>query len=425
MTNNLVNSKDFEEEGKKIRADFPLLNRLNIAYLDNSATTQKPVQVLKAVDEYYEARNANPFRGVYQLSNDATEAYENARKKVAKFINAESACEIVFTRNASESINLVAYSMADGYFDQDDEIIVSIAEHHSDFLPWQQAARMSGAKIVFWECDEEGNFTEESLRELVTDKTKLIAITQVSNVFGRINDVKTFAKIAHEVGARIFVDGAQSVPHIPVDVRELDIDFLAFSGHKMLAPMGIGVLYGKEEILEDMPPFMYGGEMIESVNREGATFAEVPHKFEAGTVNVGDAVGLAAAIDYYNDIGFDTIMRRERALTDYAFELIKDIKGIEIIGGKNADSHEGIITFRVEGVHPHDVASIMDSGNVAVRAGHHCAQPLLKYLYDLKEEKPSGGISTTRASIAFYNSKEDIDQFADILSKVRSEMGYE
>lgn len=421
---NISEDKDFELDSNRIRRHFPLINNRNIAYLDNGATTQKPMQVLEAMNNYYENNNANPFRGVYELSVDATDAYERARARVAKFINAKTE-EIVFTRNASESINLVAYSLGIKGISEGDEIVVSIAEHHSNFLPWLQVAKRTGAKVVFWECDEEGNFDIETLKSLVNEKTKLVAITQVSNVIGKINDVKSFAKVARSVGAKILVDGAQSVPHMPVDVKDLDCDFLVFSGHKMLSPMGIGVLYGKLEHLEEMDPFLYGGEMIETVTRTGATYAEVPHKFEAGTVNVGDAVGLEAAIDYIDTIGFDTIMKRERALTQYAFELIRDIEGIEIIGSQEATEHEGIITFRVKGVHPHDVASIFDTKGVAVRAGHHCAQPLLQHLYDLKDEKPTGGISTTRVSISFYNNVEDIERFAKALSEIRGEMGYE
>ena len=284
-----------KEEDKKIRDDFPLLNNRDIVYMDNAATTQKPVEVIDSWKRYYENYNANPFRGVYGLSVDATEVYEDARKAVAGFIGADSYCEIVFTRNASESINLLSTSLCEYILQPGDEIIVSIAEHHSNFLPWQQAAKRYGAKVVFFECEEDGEFKKEKLEELITGRTRILAITHLSNVLGRINDVKTFAEICHKNHVLISVDGAQSVPHIPVNVKELDVDFLQFSGHKMLAPMGIGVLYGKEELLNAMPPYMYGGEMIETVTRDGATYAELPHKFEAGTVNVGGAAALAAA----------------------------------------------------------------------------------------------------------------------------------
>lgn len=415
--------KNIKSEDEEIRKDFPLLNKRDVVYFDNAATTQKPEQVLAAWKKYYDFDNANPFRGVYGLSVDATDAYEDARKTVADFINAKPN-EIVFTRNASESINLLAYSFASHVLKPGDEIIVSIAEHHSNFLPWQQAAERIGAKVVFFECEEDGSFLPEKLESLISDRTKILAITHVSNVLGRINDIRTFAGIIHKNGGYIVCDGAQSVPHIPVDVKDLDVDFLAFSGHKMLAPMGVGVLYGNIDLLEDMPPFLYGGEMIETVTVDGATYAEVPHKFEAGTVNVGGAVALAEAVKYYNKIGFDKIMERERALTRYAMEKIQALEGFTILGSQRPEEHEGIITFLIEGVHPHDIASIMDTFHVAVRAGHHCAQPLLQYLYDKREKKNAGGVSTTRASIAFYNTFEEVDKLVEALSRVRSEMGY-
>ena len=412
-----------EEEDKRIRADFPLLNNRDVIYMDNAATTQKPVQVSEAWRAYYDNNNANPFRGVYGLSVDATDAYEDSRQAVADFINADSKREIIFTRNASESINLLATSLGEQIIGEGDEIIVSIAEHHSNFLPWLKTAEKYGAKVVFFECEEDGEFKSEKLKTLINEKTKLLAITHLSNVLGRINDIRTFADICHENGVLISVDGAQSVPHIPVDVKALDVDFLQFSGHKMLAPMGIGVLYGKEKLLEEMPPYMYGGEMIETVTRDGATYAELPHKFEAGTVNVGGAVALAEAIRYYKEIGFEKIMARERALTDLAIEKIRELEGFTIIGSQDSADHEGIITFLVDGVHPHDVAAIMDAEGVCVRAGHHCAQPLLQYLYDIREKKNTGGISTTRVSLAFYNTLDEVERMAAALAKIRPEMG--
>lgn len=412
-----------KEEDKRIREDFPLLNNRDIVYMDNAATTQKPAEVLDALRRYYDNYNANPFRGVYGLSVDATEVYEDARKAVAGFIGAASFREIVFTRNASESINLLSTSLCEYLLKPGDEIIVSIAEHHSNFLPWQQAAKRYGAKVVFVECEEDGEFKKEKLESLITARTRILAITHLSNVLGRINDVKAFAEVCHKNDVLISVDGAQSVPHIPVNVKELDVDFLQFSGHKMLAPMGIGVLYGKEELLEVMPPYMYGGEMIETVTRDGATYAELPHKFEAGTVNVGGAAALAEAVRYYEKIGFEKIMARERTLTKAAIEKMGEIEGIEIIGSKDPAQHEGIITFLVDGVHPHDVAAIMDAEGVCVRAGHHCAQPLLQYLYDIREKKNTGGISTTRVSMAFYNTLDEVDRMAEALAKIRPEMG--
>ncbi len=412
-----------KEENDRIRASFPLLANRDIIYMDNAATTQKPVEVMEAWRKYYEHDNANPFRGVYGLSVDATDAYEDSRKQVADFIGAASSGEIVFTRNASESVNLLAASLCEQILEQGDEIIVSIAEHHSNFLPWQQAAKRYGAKVVFFECEEDGSFRAEKLKSLINDKTKILAITHLSNVLGRVNDIKEFARICHENDVLISVDGAQSVPHIPVNVKELDVDFLQFSGHKMLAPMGIGVLYGKEKLLDKMPPYMYGGEMIETVTRENATYAELPHKFEAGTVNVGGAVALAAAVRYYNELGFETIMNRERALTKAAMEKMKSIDGIKILGSDDPKEHEGIITFITDGVHPHDVAAIMDAEGVCVRAGHHCAQPLLQYLYDIREKKYAGGISTTRVSLAFYNTMEEVERMAEAVAKIRPEMG--
>lgn len=407
-----------EQERKKmdreIRRDFPILTG-DYAYLDNAATTQKPVQVLNAVDHYYRRQNANPLRGLYRLSVEATEAYENAREAVRRFINAEKTTEIVFTRNATESLNLVAYSWCSANLKEGDEIAVTIMEHHSNFLPWLTAAQRVGAKINFIEPEQDGLITEEIFRNALTPRTRIVAMTQVSNVLGRENPIKKFAKIAHDQGALFVADGAQSVPHMPVDVRDLDVDFLAFSGHKMLAPMGIGVLYGKEKLFEEMPPFMTGGEMIEYVRRDGFTTAELPHKFEAGTVNAGGAVGLHAAIDYYNKIGFDAIVEREEHLTAYAMKLLAENPHVHIIGSDKPEEHHGILTFTLDGVHPHDVATILDEHNVDIRAGHHCAQPLMKFLHTP---------STTRASIAFYNTEDDIERLAEGLKAVRQEMGY-
>ncbi|MCR4618794.1 MAG: SufS family cysteine desulfurase [Lachnospiraceae bacterium] len=412
------------DKEKKIREDFPLINEYvnNVAgeserepliYLDNSATSQKPKCVIEAIKSFYEKNNANPMRGLYDLSICATEEYEKARRAVAEFINA-SPRETVFTKNATESLNLVAYSYGLNFIKEGDEIIVSVAEHHSNMLPWQQAAKIVGAKIVWYDCDEKGFFDTEKLKSLITDKTKLLAITQVSNVLGRINDVKTMGKLIHEKGGVIVVDGSQSVPHMAVDVKELDADFLVFSGHKMYGPMGIGVLYGKAELLEKMPPFLTGGEMIESVTKEKAIYAEVPHKFEAGTVSAADAVGLKAAIDFINEYGIDYIKEREDELTRRAFEGMKKLPYIKIIGGDDAADHHGIIAFQVDGVHPHDVAQIFSDNNIAVRAGHHCAQPLHKYL---------GAMSTTRMSLSFYNTEEEIDAFLEVLSRIRIAMG--
>ena len=398
------------------KENFPVFARYEgLCYLDSAATTQKPARVLDAVRRYYEEENANPLRGLYELSVKATEAYENAREAVRGFINAKSVKEIIFTRNATESLNLAAYSFGRLIVNEGDEILVCVSEHHSDLLPWQMLAKEKGAALKYLEPTDEGEYTADMLKAALTEKTKIFAIAQVSNVFGRVNPIKEFADICHKNGTYIVCDGAQSVPHMAVDVSDLGVDLLAFSGHKMCAPMGIGVLYGKVELLEKMPPFLSGGEMIEYVTREGATYAELPHKFEAGTVNVGGAVGLKAAIDYINELGIELIEKRERELTRYAFDKMKEIPFVKIIGSKNADEHGGIISFTIEGVHPHDIAAIFDADGIAIRAGHHCAQPLHQYL---------GVPSSARMSLAFYNDESDIDKFINTLKTIRGRMGY-
>ena len=399
------------------KVNFPVFDKYKeLVYLDNSATQQKPKRVLDALVRYYSEENANPLRGLYELSVKATQAYENARESVRRFIGAASTKEIVFTRNATESLNLIAFSWGQANIGEGDEILVSISEHHSNLLPWQLLAKQKGAKLRYLECDSSGKYTAQALEKALTPKTKLFAIAQISNVFGRLNPIKEFAEIAHKNGTLIVCDGAQSVPHIPVDVQQLGVDFLAFSGHKMLAPMGIGVLYAKQELLEKMPPFLSGGEMIEYVTREDATYAELPHKFEAGTVNAGGAVGLAAAIDYINELGFDAIQKREDELTAYAFGEMKKIPHINIIGADDALDHHGILTFTVDGVHPHDIAAIFDADGIDIRAGHHCAQPLHQFL-DVQ--------STARMSLAFYNDENDIKRFIATLSSIRRRMGYD
>ena len=408
----ICNTYNIEE----IRADFPLL-RANpkLAYLDNSATSQRPECVLRAVMDFYEKSNANPLRGLYDLAQNATEAYEAAREVVRDFLNARSAEEIVFTRNATEALNLVAYSYGGMVLQPGDEILVSVMEHHSNLLPWQQAAHRMSAVLQYVECDRDGRLTEERFRSALTDRTRIAAVTHVSNVLGWKNDIPAFARACHARNIALVVDGAQSVPHMPVDVQALGADFLAFSGHKLLSPMGIGVLYGKREHLMAMPPFLTGGEMIDSVSRYDASFAEVPHKFEAGTVNAGGAVGLAAAITYIRNLGFDYIEGRENALTRLAMEELQKIPFVHILGSDQAAEHHGILSFTVEGVHPHDVAAILDAEQIAVRAGHHCAQPLHQYL---------GVMSSTRASIAFYNTEDEIRRLAGCLSEIRRKMGY-
>lgn len=397
------------------RKDFPLLTAQDIAYLDNAATAQRPQCVLDAVRRFYCEQNANPLRGLYPLSIAATDAYENAREAVRRFLNAKSAAEIVFTRNTTEGLNLAAYSYGLSHIKAGDEVVVSILEHHSDLLPWQMVCRQAGAALKFLDCEPDGSLDLNKAEALITDRTKLVAVTHVSNVVGRVNPIRQLADMAHKHGAVMVVDGAQSTPHIPVDVQALDADFLAFSGHKVYGPMGIGVLYGRRALLEEMPPFLTGGEMIESVSREGAVFAELPHKFEAGTVNAAGAAGLHAAINYVQSVGFDAMHRQELALTARTLAGMADMPHIHVIGSDRPEEHNGIVTFTVEGVHPHDVSEILACDGVDVRAGHHCAQPLLQHL---------GYSATVRASFAFYNTEEEVDRLLQSLSTIRERMGY-
>lgn len=397
------------------RKDFPLLMAQDIAYLDNAATAQRPQCVLDAVRRFYCEQNANPLRGLYPLSIAATDAYENAREAVRRFLNAKNTAEIVFTRNTTEGLNLVAYSYGLSHIRAGDEVVVSILEHHSDLLPWQMVCRQTGASLKFLDCEPDGSLDLNKAEALITDRTKLVAVAHVSNVIGRVNPIRQLADMAHKHGAVLVVDGAQSTPHIPVDVQALDADFLAFSGHKVYGPMGIGVLYGKRALLEEMPPFLTGGEMIESVSREGAVFAELPHKFEAGTVNAAGAAGLHAAIDYVQSVGFEAMHRQELALTQRTLAGMADMPHIHVIGSDKPEEHNGIVTFTVEGVHPHDVSEILACDGVDVRAGHHCAQPLLQHL---------GLSATVRASFAFYNTENEVDRLLQSLSTIRERMGY-
>ena len=398
------------------REDFKFFSEYpDLIYFDNAATTQKPNVVLERMIRYYESENANPLRGVYDLSVKATDAYENARARTADFIGAESASEIIFTRNASESLNLIAKSYGETFLKEGDEIVLTVMEHHSNLLPWQEVGKKTGAKLVFLEPDKTGFISDEEIKAKITEKTKLVSLAHISNVLGRKNPVEKVIKAAHDVGAAAVIDGAQAVPHTKVNVRELDADFYVFSGHKMLAPMGIGVVYGKKKLLNNMPPFLTGGEMIEYVELDSATYAEVPHKFEAGTVNVGGAVGLHAAMDYLENIGFDYIEETELRLTKRLFEGMKALPYINIAGSEGAEEHNGIITFTIDDVHPHDSASILNNAKICVRAGHHCAQPLMKFL---------GFNSTLRASLYFYNTEEEVDRFLDSLTKVRGWLGY-
>ncbi|MCI6087059.1 cysteine desulfurase [Selenomonas sp.] len=407
-------------DAQEFLKDFPLLrtemNGKPIAYLDNGATTQKPEQVIRALCGYYGGCNANPHRGAYALSVEATEIYENTRKLTASFINAARPEEIIFTKNATEALNLVAYSYGLTNIGAGDEIVLTIAEHHSDLVPWQYVAKTKGATLKYIYLEKDGNLSDEDIETKITEKTKLVAVTQVSNVLGLKNDVKKVAEKAHSVGAVVVVDGSQSVAHQAVDVRDIDADFFAFSGHKMLSPMGIGVLYGKYELLDAMPPFLMGGDMIEYVQEQETTYAELPAKFEAGTQNVGGAAGLSAAIQYLQHIGFDRIEAIEKELVDYALPQLRELPYIETYGcDTTRDNKTGIIAFNVQDVHPHDVATILDSTGVAVRAGHHCAQPLHRYL---------GLNASCRASFYLYNTKEDVDRWIAALKTVRPTLGY-
>ncbi|MBQ2314750.1 MAG: SufS family cysteine desulfurase [Treponema sp.] len=404
------------------RKDFPLFDsqeNKGILYFDNAATTQRPRQVIDAVRTFYETANANPLRGLYALSVRATDSYEAARHTVARFLHAAEDAEIIFTRNTTESLNLVAYSWAMANVQEGDEIVVSCMEHHSNLLPWQMVCRAKGAKLVFLECGDDAVITREEYESKIGARTRLVAIMQVSNVFGITNPVKEIAAHAHAVGnggkgAVVVVDGAQSTPHVKVDVQALGADFFAFSAHKLCGPMGIGVLYGKKSLLQDMPPFLSGGEMIEYVTRESATYAELPHKFEAGTVNAADAVGLAAAIDYITQVGLDTIEQNDNRLASLVISGLRRIPHLHIIGNEDAARHCGIITFTIDGVHPHDIATVLDSEHIAIRAGHHCAQPLMQKL---------GVGSTARASVYFYNTEEEAERFVEKVSRVRGWMG--
>lgn len=402
---------------QKIRNDFPYLDKdhlgRDVIYLDTAATSQKPIQVLEAVDNYYKYQNANPHRGAHYLSMVATNAYEDSRDYVKEYIGAAHREEIIFTRNATEALNIIAYSYAMKNLKEGDEILITILEHHANLVPWQRIRDLTGAKLVYAYLNDDYSLDYDDLKSKINENTKIVSFTGASNVNSEIIDVKKITGWAHEVGAISIVDGAQLIPHLKTDVADLDCDFLVFSGHKLLAPMGIGVLYGKKEILENMDPFLTGGDMIEYVYEQDVTFAELPYKFEAGTQDVGGAVGLAAAIKYMEDIGIDEIYNYESELTRYTYELIKDIPRIKTFYPENVKTG-AVLSFTFDDIHPHDIASILDNAGVAVRSGHHCAMPLHKYL---------GVSSTTRASFAFYNTKEEAEIFANELLNVRKVMG--
>ncbi|MCR9037065.1 aminotransferase class V-fold PLP-dependent enzyme [Tractidigestivibacter montrealensis] len=405
-------------EQNPYKADFPLLvGNPNLAFLDSAATAQRPAAVLDAQRRFYETMNANPLRGLYRLSVEATEAIAQTRDKVAAFLGAVDEAgkpcgnQVVFTRNASESLNLVARTLGRSVLKPGDEVVISIMEHHSNLIPWQEICRETGANLVYLRMDENFRITPEEVAAKVGPRAKIVSVTQVSNVLGVENDITMIARRAHEMGAYMVVDGAQSVPHVRVDVRELGCDLLAFSAHKMGGPMGIGVLWGKPEVLDAMPPFLTGGEMIDSVTETDAVWAPVPQKFEAGTQDAAGAYAFGACLDYLGEKGFDALEARERLLARYLTDSLGALPYVDVIGPAEGERHMGSVAFNVRGIHPHDVASILDMSNVCIRAGHHCAQPLLTYL----------GVengATCRASIAFYNDKSDVDALVDGLGKV-------
>ena len=390
------------------KKDFPIFENRDISYLDSGATSQKPQYVINAVEEFYKKFNANPHRGAYSLSLEATEQYENTREKIAKFINARNKEEIIFSKNASESLNLIAYSYGLSNLKQNDEVVLSIMEHHSNLVPWQFVTKQTNSILKYMYINNEFELSKEEIESKITDKTKVVGITHISNVLGTINNVKEIIKYAHKKGAIVIVDASQSIPHTKVDVQDLDADFLVFSGHKMFAPLGIGVLYGKKELLNKMPPFLMGGDMIEYVYEQKTTYAPLPNKFEAGTQNVEGVVGLGAAIDYIESIGYETINKVEQEVTEYAVNELYKLNFIEMYVTPNKQNHSSVVSFNVKGVHPHDVASILDVNGVCIRSGNHCAQPLLRYM---------GMDSTCRASFSIYNTKEDVDKLVDALNK--------
>ncbi len=399
---------------EKLLQDFSILhqsvNDEPLVYLDNAATTQKPQAVLDKVLAYYEYANANVHRGVHTLSDRATTQYEQSRETVRQFINAKDASEVIFTRGTTTSLNWVAKNLGTHVLTEKDEILISYMEHHSNIIPWQQIAKATGATLRYIELTEDGRLDMEDARQKINSKTRILSITHVSNVLGVVNPIKELANLVHEQGGVIVVDGAQAVPHMTVDVQELDVDFYAFSGHKMCGPTGIGVLYGKRKWLEAIEPIEFGGEMIQVVDLQASTWADIPHKFEAGTPNIAGAIGLAAAIDYLEDIGMDQIYNHERRLVEYTLEKMRQIEGLSIYGPTDARLRSGVITFNIDGVHPHDVATAMDMEGVAIRAGHHCAQPLMNYM-----KQPA----TARASFYLYNTKADADKLIEAIQKTK------
>ncbi|WP_100373954.1 cysteine desulfurase [Bacillus sp. FJAT-45037] len=399
----------------EIKKLFPILNQeVNghpLVYLDSAATSQKPLSVIEKVSDYYRRYNSNVHRGVHTLGTMATDEYEGAREKVRSFLHAKSTEEIIFTRGTTTALNLVAGSYARANLSEGDEIVITPMEHHSNIIPWQQVARVTGATLTYLPLQADGTIDLKDVEETISEKTKIVSVMQVSNVLGTINPVKEIAEIAHRHGAIMVVDGAQSAPHMKVDVQDLDCDFFAFSGHKMGAPTGIGALYGKKELLTNMEPIEFGGEMIDFVGLQDSTWKELPWKFEGGTPIIAGAIGLGAAIDFLNDIGLDDIEKHEHELAQYALERLSEIDGMTLFGPKH---RAGLVTFNLDDVHPHDVATVLDAEGIAVRAGHHCAQPLMKWL---------NATATARASFYLYNTKEEIDFLAESLVKTKEYFG--
>lgn len=395
-----------------LRRDFPILDQIvndePLVYLDNAATTQKPTQILEAIAAYYEKDNANVHRGVHTLAERATAAYEAARERVCSFIHAASTKEVLFTRGTTTSLNWVA-RYAENVLQPGDEVLISVMEHHSNIIPWQEACKKTGARLIYAYL-KDGKLDFADFRSKLTEKTRFVALAHVSNVLGVVNPIKEIAELVHQANALLVVDGAQSVPHMKIDVQDLDVDFFAFSGHKMLGPTGIGVLYGKEELLERMSAVEFGGEMIDFVYEQEATWKELPWKFEAGTPNIAGAIGLAAAIDYLDKIGMETVHQYEQELIAYAFPKLQAVEGLTIYGSEDLTQRSGVISFNLAGLHPHDVATALDYEGVAVRAGHHCTQPLLSYL---------GVAATVRASFYLYNTKADCDKLVEALQKTK------
>jgi cysteine desulfurase/selenocysteine lyase len=401
---------------KKIRKDFPILKRQldsgkPLIYLDNAATTQKPLSVINAIHDYYMNYNSNIHRAVHQLAEEATAAYESTRQKVAKFINAPSTDEIVFTRNTTEAINLIAYAWGRANISKGDKIVITEIEHHSNIVPWQILTQEKGAKLEYIGVDDSGYLKmDQYQKHLDSKKVKLVSVSQMSNVLGTITPVNDIIKMSHERGIPVLIDGAQSVPHMPVDVQKMDCDFLAFSAHKMLGPTGVGILYVKREILENMPPFMGGGDMIKEVHKYETRYNDLPYKFEGGTPNIADVIGFAAAIDYLNNIGMDRVRDHEIDITRYALDRIGGVKGVTIYGPPNPKDRGGVVSFNIGDIHPHDLATIMNDHGIAIRSGHHCAQVLMERL-DVA--------ATSRASFYIYNTKEEVDALIGALDEAR------